>query len=315
MSGKSLFIVNRARPSIGQFWGRYNINNRDFSADASTNETRLNTASHVPDFSESEYKEVLQNLKDALHDWELVGDSTFAQVRWPNKVFYLDRFQVISRSINLYVGTCVEFLLADVERIRAALERFPLWRVIIRMPAAKYDPDITIYPDTYLIGDVAEMTNDDYRQQQRQWYEVEKEKYQLQSEHFRALENSKVESMLSFSPCIFRLACINKPTSHRDDGYDATIWIGSQFENELYRFRPCELIFADGEEYYPDGPWFGAIDESRRWRFLPQDIAAAQIGGFNVPQSRIGEEATLICHVSSGPALGRMELRVEMWPK
>lgn len=287
--------MNSIRPSIGQFSGYFNLHDKDYSRLENSCSSRLNTASKIPLLSKREFALAYKVVRSCLLDWNEIADKELVPFLWPDRCFAFDEVFPLDRTLNVWFATCKYIELPLIERFREQIShQLPLWRIVLRLPRGD-NADITIYPDTYIVGDTAMPLDRRFEDVSKQWYRAEEVDLLEKSNQVRSLRGCLPISTLDEKLNVFQLAFFRAPFGIVEDPrLGATLWLGTSSSKRgtvPNRFRYLRI----GESEYRPSIFSlsGTLGSNGNWDFQRLDDACGEVMPFPIPTSAAGLEFTL----------------------
>lgn len=288
--------MNRSRPSIGEFCGTFNLSDDDYSKGRTEYSTRLNVDDNLPSLSKNEIEIVQNRLRGFLTAWREVQSTSLVQYIGTERYYAFDEQMPHDRTCNVWVSTCTHLDLPMIEELRTIVSNdLPLWRVILRLPHGE-TPDITIYRDCYLGGDIESPSEGEFETLLARWRSAEKKDVAGKSAQVVKLVRRRPLSNLDGTGSIFQLAFFSTPFGDiENERLDATLWVGTS--GSVRGAVPHRIKFAlvDGIEFKPSIFSFeGSLSKLNGWEFQKASDACGQILPILVPSSTAGRAFVLV---------------------
>ena len=288
--------MNRLRPSIGEFSGSFNLSDDDYSKLKTEYSTRFNVDDNLPSLSKNEIESVQDRLRNFLMAWREVQSTSVVQCLGTERYYALDEQSPHDRTCNVWVSTCTHLNLPMIDELRAIVSNdLPLWRVILRVPHGE-TPDITIYRDCYLCGEIENPSEGEFETLLAEWKAAEEKYVAGKSAQVLKLVRRSPLSNLDETGSIFQLAFFSTPFGDvENERLDATLWVGSS--GSVRGVVPHRIKFAliDGIQYRPSIFSFeGSLTGPNGWQFEKALDACGQILPIPVPTSSEGRVFVLV---------------------
>jgi hypothetical protein len=287
--------VSELRPSIGKFSGIFNLNDRDFSRVQTDFTKRLTIDESLPLLTAGEIEFVQSIIRNFLSAWIEIQNTSIVQFLGEDRYFAFDEQAPRDRTCNIWISSCKHVNLVLVDQLKSIVNKdLRSWRLVVRLPSGD-EPDITIYRDTCIVGDVERPTQDEFKKVFSEWDASEKLHINAKSMQVRWLVGRKPLSTLDASREIFQLAFFFAPFGRfENQELDATLWVGTSGGNLGGNPHRISLVRIDGFNFTPSIFCFeGTLSPEDGWTFEKAANAYGEIIPIPIPSSSFGKTFVL----------------------
>jgi len=253
------------RPSIGKFHGAFNLNDKDYKEIFLGFADRLNIDTALPKLSIAEVNQLRDQVRCVFSHWKESASINLLSFVGPFDYLAFDEDGQSDRTLNVHLSSARGLQLVDVLRLQDVLCRaFNFWRIVLRLPAGPA-PDVTVYRDHYVAGDIDLASESDFSGHLKacvgaELYSVARHK-QLQ-----VLLDSNSWTSLDQERSILRTSFLD--SSLDDFGeLNATIWLGVR-NGQKNKIRFAVRKMKIGEREFRKAVGFslhGTVDENLKW--------------------------------------------------
>jgi|GEM_PF-3553814 len=253
------------RPSISEFHGAFNLNDKDFKELYLSTAKRLNIDNPLPKLTISEVNQLRDQVRCVFDHWKEAVSIHLINFVGPLDYFSFDEEGQSDRTLNVHLSSARELQLVDVLRLQDVLCRaFNCWRIVLRLPSG-LAPDITIYRDHYIVGDTDLASESGFGEFVK--VSVGAENHSLsRNEQLKVLLDSNSWTLLDQERSILRAPFFDSSLGDFDE-LNATIWLGVKYGPKSgVRFTVREIRIEEHEYGSALGfRLYGMVDKSRKW--------------------------------------------------
>lgn len=258
-------FMRNDRPSIGEFHGAFNLNDKDYKKLYLSIAKRLNIDHPLPKLTIEEVNQLRDQVRCVFSHWKEAASIHLINFLGPLDYFVFDEEGQSDRTLNVNLSSARGLQLVDVLRLQDVLCRgFNFWRIVLRLPAGPA-PDVTIYRDHYIAGDIDLASEIDFSEFLKA--SVEAETYSVsRHKQLQVLLDSNSWTFLDEERSIVRAPFLDSALGDFED-LNATIWLGVKHgpkSKVQFAIRKVKI----GEHEYRKSVAFnlyGTLDKNRKW--------------------------------------------------